>query len=249
VDIISRFDTMTLENAIQLFIRLDKIHRIRVFSIMNGVNDSKKSFMVNTFVDMRLIHVIRSIEIIEEDIRILDKSITYASRIGRHLEKDDFISTLERSVNTSARVDRETRYKGLDILNNDIRAVASRRLLKQIDGQKQVYSDNTIEQIVSDYDTVINKKVFVNILTSSTGIIHGFYRQQDKYVTQERKLEVVDKFYNGNLNHKKVEMLKFYDNNTPTVIHKIEYDFVIDPPRDLRDPKKDLLDSLKMIVK
>lgn len=233
VSIVKELDIRTIENSLKVFIRMDNRYRNRLLQMVHNLPNDKKSFVINSFVDMSDIHIERSIEIIEQDKRILDKSINLGERLEKHLSRGEFVNTVERSVNTASRVDKENRYKGLDILQHDVRAVPVRRLMKQVDGHQNVYTGNTIVKMISDYDTIEQPNKFVNIITSSDGLIHGFYRQVDKYVSQERKLEVINLVYNGEKQNKREFMLDFYDTKSPIVIHKKENDFVVDIPKEL----------------
>jgi hypothetical protein len=224
-----------LINAIELFIKLNDSYRIRLLTLLEKTDMSERVTVLKHFLNISTAHTERAIDLIEQDERLLHKGTYLAQRLDKHLTQQGSFDTIERSINTASRVSYTHRIDGLEIISGNVRDVAARRILKQVDGQKYIYNDDTVEQLVDDFNTVNNKSNFINILSGSDGIIHGPYRSSQKVVTQERKLHVIQRFYQGDLVDKKKEALKFYNRNTVTVPKTNETNFIIEEPVILKE--------------
>jgi hypothetical protein len=226
----------TAINIIKLFFKLDKNYRVRLINLLNDADINQMATVFNNFEKMNTLHIKRAIEMIEVDKRLLKNGVALANRLNKFLTNEEAIDTLERSINTGARVNKETRFEGTKILLNNVRDVAVRRTMKQLDGNKKYYTGNVVEQIVVDFYKV-KPNNFMKMLTSSSGLIHGPYRNS-QVVTQQRKLEVIEKFYSGNLKHKKDFMLKFYEHKPMKFDYNLENDFLIKEPEELQENKR-----------
>jgi hypothetical protein len=239
LDIIEKLDFYTVEKIVKLVIKLDINNQHKLLDIILLVEYNDMELIIDSFFDMNNEHIIRAMELIEIDNRLLGKGLELSKRIRIHLSKKEYVATLERSINTASRVDKETRYSGLKIIEEDVRSVAIRRVMKQVDGNPNVYTSNIITELINkDYHFVHDKKTFVDIVSSSSGVIHD-YRDNDKEVEQERKFEVIKRFYEGDLNYRKDDVLKFYDINPPRVRYiKNKDGYAIETDFDILNPIK-----------
>lgn len=233
-----RFDADLFEKYIDVFSRLSKRHQIMIIDFLKQSSDDDIRVAIETFHKMNNSHIERALDLIEEDKTLLDRGIYLSARFDKHLSEKGKIETLERSINTAARVDVETRSRGLDIITDNVRDVQARRVFKQVDGHRDVYTDETVIELVKDYDLYDNQRTFVDVVSSSDGLIHGPHRPADSYVTQERKLEVIKLYYSGELKDKKDDTLKFYERKILLVPFQTEQTFDIQDPQELKsDPQ------------
>lgn len=231
VYIADRVPTSTIVQAMKLFIRYNDFYRVQLLGLVGKVNTNESITSIDVLYNMTKEHSTKAIDLILEDDRLMKTGIQLSDRLKKYLEDDGAYRTLERSINTASRVDKDTRYDGLVIIEDQVRSHALRKLFKQVDGQRDIYTDKTVKDLVDDYDRLTNKKRFVDILSGSQGVIHGEYRPADKIVTQERKLEVIKEVYSGNLQHRKEYMLEFFDRNSLIVSQIEEQDFIIVAPK------------------
>lgn len=234
VDFVDRYvdivDDLSIDNlilAMKIFIRFDHEHRTKLIEVLDGGLVSDRNSAVSILFNISKEHAQRAIDLVYEDRSIYRQGINLSNRLVSHLGEEGY-DTIERSINTAARVDKDTRKRGLEIMDNDVRVYDNKRIMKQVDGQRGTYTDNTIEQLVEDYDTVYNKQKFISILAGSEGV-----RLEKREVTQERKLLRVRGAYHGNLQHRKEFIIEHFD-KVPVIIKKLkEDDFPILPPEEL----------------
>jgi len=225
--LIKRVDANKL---IDMLIKLDGKYATRLFTLL--LNEGYSDSAITILLEISTAHVQRAIEMIEQDRSLLKDGYLLSERLKHRLGKKEGIDAIERSINTAARVDLASRRKGLTIISSDnIRDVATRRVLKQVDGYQEIYSGGVIKDMIDDHDTVKRPQRFIDILSGSDGIIHGAYRG-DPRVSQERKLFRVQEIYGGNAT-KKQGVMDFYDRKPYVVPHRREDNFIILPPLEL----------------
>ena len=219
-------------DSIGILMKLDRHYLIKTIEMLTKLDTKDRKTFIKVFNRMSVEHIKRGLEIMEVDGRILKTGVDLTERLDRHLRNGEEVDTIERAINTASRVTKEKRYEGL-IKVKEQRSVAIRRLFKQVDGNKDTYTGNIIENIVDDYDMVERKERFVDIITGSDGIIHGSHRVEPK-VSQERKLFRIKETYSGNRTDKD-EVLDFFDTKPFLVPHRIEDTFIIKPPQELEE--------------
>lgn len=238
IKITTRIDFITLDYLVDTVIKVDVKTTEDLMNELVKRSDREVNISTRVFANISDKHVIRANEMIQQDKRLFSKGVDYSERLEKHLTKKGAYDTVERSINTAARTNADTRYRGLTVMHEGVRDVAARRVFKQVDGQKDIYTDETIEKLVHDYENIDSqdqRDKMVNVVSGSAGVILGASQgQMSRFVTQERKLLRIQEAYSGNLQHKKDFKLEYMKRRPMMIPHTKEDTFIIKDPHELK---------------
>jgi hypothetical protein len=255
-DLILQSDDLSdrsLARGAEVFINLDtgygKKRARRLVDTYKRVDLAHRETAIDTMHDLDTYeHVNAALDSATEmDNDLLKDSVAYTERLRHRLGQREGVAATKRLINIASKVNtNDERRSGLEALKQE-REVRVRRILKQVDGNDDIFDEQKIVRISNIYhdlkeqfpqDTPNQRTPAIKLadaLASSDGLTLGAKSRQgtSRYVTQDRKLFRINQYLqetDAELNQR----IEAVTSRPVQVSHRREDNFIINSPELIR---------------